>query len=143
MYAWPAGAPGPETRGRRRLLDSLHERRRVPPRLLDDAGRDPAVLAEQRHRHMLGVDLGVAPALRQRLRRADHILSFLGQSVEVHGRRSLCKNAACTALSVIASASPAGLFRLALEPLHEVHDDRRSGEVHAEVAMEAQHPSKA
>ena len=49
-----------------RLLEPLHERRRVPARLLDDARRDAAVLAEQRHGQVLDVDLGVALALRQR-----------------------------------------------------------------------------
>ena len=99
-----------------RLLEPLDERRRVPAGLLDDAGRDAAVLAEQRRRQVFDVDLGMAPALRQRLRPADHVLSLLGQSVEIHRRRSLCRHAsaggapaprqpaACTTLSVIAPA---------------------------------------
>ena len=36
-----------------------------------------------------------------------------------------------------------GPARIALEPFHEVHDDGGTGEVHAEVAMQAQHPTKA
>jgi hypothetical protein len=42
------------------------------PRLLDHAPRDTAVLGQKGDGQMLGVDLGMAEALRQALRLADH-----------------------------------------------------------------------
>ncbi len=74
-----------------RLSEALQQRGRAGPRLLHHPGSHSAVLREERHRQMLGVDLRVALPLGQALGLSERLLPFLGQPVGIHGRCSPCR----------------------------------------------------
>ncbi len=109
---------GPRDAGhaRERLLEPLHQGRRAGTRLLDDARRHAALLLEQRHGQMLGLDLGVALPLGQALGLAHRILGLLGQPVGIHApaslsvgvRRLMSRRANAAAPSPAAPAVPEG-----------------------------------
>ena len=71
------------------MLELLEERLDVAAGLLDDARRDPAVLAEQSRRQVLGLDLLLTVALGFVLRLAYRILGFFRQTIRIPQRISL------------------------------------------------------
>jgi hypothetical protein len=66
------------------LPQPLRQGRRIGAGLLHDARGDAAVLLEQGHREMLGLDLGLPLALGHGLRLAQRILRLLGQPIGIH-----------------------------------------------------------
>ena len=89
-----------------RLPQPLHERRRVGAGLLHDARRDAAILLEQGHHEMLGLDLRLSLALRHALRLAHRVLRLLGQPVGIHACLSLLFRVAASKMRATTARIP-------------------------------------